>query len=669
MAKKTEAKESGIEAGAVSRSRSSLFLRSHRLQAGLVSFAAFCVYIPALYVEWYFDDFKAILDNANIQSFRGLQYVLRNFIHRGVIQSTYAYDWFVSLWLGLSASGGDSDVAFQPLPVCFHLTSILIHVLVVFFYYWLLRKLILLICRPSSDGLHSSPYGYVPFVAALWFGFQPINTEAVTYLSGRASALAALEYIWGLLLIVSAAERFGLFDTAGESQKKRDYFIGSVYSALAVVCFIFGIGTKEIIVTLPVVAGLVLAVCMAAQTSWKATFRRLLIPCGVLVALLGVFFGYRVFILGGLGIPEGDVRPWDVNLYSQISIIATYYLPRQFGIGALVFDPNVPLIENIGESRLLLSFVIIVGLIVLAVFFIRREPLVFLGILWYFIALAPTSSFVPLSDLVAERRVYLPNLGFVMAITALCAYAFRIVISKQVKTKFLVPGLVFVGFIFVGVQAYKTISRNLLYADKGAFWQQTIPHVRDKARAYYNLGLYSRDTGKLEEAMEAFRSAAAYPGHFAIASANALSIIYMRDRRDYGQAEVWLSRCVELQPENERYWTNLGSCLLLAKDFQKAEQFYARWHQVFPNSFYSLRFWAQVLHSQQRLDEAEEVYKRTIKKYGDDPTVLKNLANIAEAKGDAASAEKYRKRLENLQKRKSGSERKLPGIRESFRLE
>ncbi len=679
--KKTKAKvqsspniESGVQASPVPK-----FLEHTLVHLAFLFFLISTVYLPALRVPWYFDDYNAILDNVSIRTWNGILHLVAiGFIHRSVVSVSYALDWAVSNHLDLFEAVANTGTPGRPSPLVFHISSLIYHFIAVCGVYLLARKANHLLvgntaCSDNAAKSESCSKLYVsifPFVTALLFGLQPINTEAVTYLSGRASVLATIEYIYGVLALLFAAEKFGVFKDAAKPDSRHDMVSGALALTGALLLFILGIGTKEIIITMPAVASIWIGLVLFQRHSLRIALRRLMpvLACGI--ALLISFVLYRISVMGSIiGFEDAQVRPWSNNLLTQVGIIALYYFPRQLGVGTLCLDPDLETVYSMVNPAFLSGAVVLIAFLVIVCFAIRRAPLVSLGLVWYLISILPTSSIIPLNDLAAERRTYLPNVGFCLA---LCAFVIYLISSNQSlfrNLKGLRVSAVVIALLFLGFQSWKTYQHNLLYTNKEAFWLYAISNAHVKDRVYYNLGHYYLQNGEHEKAVDAFKETIARKGAYAIKAANNLAILYMQDIKDYEHAAEMFRQCIQLQPEREKYWSNLGACYILLRDFDRANALAKSWLEWNPDSYYAGQFRAQTLHSQQRLDEAEKMYLELMKKHGRRELLLKNLANIAQVKGDEASFKRYQQMLASIQKRKIYRPPENYGESQIFRLE
>jgi tetratricopeptide (TPR) repeat protein len=118
---------------------------------------------------------------------------------------------------------------------------------------------------------------------------------------------------------------------------------------------------------------------------------------------------------------------------------------------------------------------------------------------FFFIALAPTSSFVPIVTAVgAERRMYLPLMGVVVVVV----FAVRYVLGRW-------AGLygVVVGCLAAMSLGGLTIARNAEYRDPVVLWASAIKILPDNLRAWAQLGDALVDAGRFTEAVTAYDSA------------------------------------------------------------------------------------------------------------------------------------------------------------------
>ena len=98
------------------------------------------------------------------------------------------------------------------------------------------------------------------------------------------------------------------------------------------------------------------------------------------------------------------------------------------------------------------------------------------GFFVYLALLAPTSSFVPIQDAVAERRLYLPMIGMLFMLTELLQ---RLPVRRRV-----LAGAMAVVLLVAGVLTYE---RNRVWTSDVALWQDTVQKSPQNARAHFQL--------------------------------------------------------------------------------------------------------------------------------------------------------------------------------------
>ncbi|MCZ6691151.1 MAG: hypothetical protein O7H41_16305, partial [Planctomycetota bacterium] len=153
------------------------------------------LYANSLANDYIFDDIKVIQENESIRSFSAAAGIFRNVFgytplevkgnridpsYRPIRFLSYATDYAITRVLF-----GEFEPN-RPPPLIFHLTNILLHAACAGLVFFLARKIL------PADGPG-------PALVALLFAAHPLQTEAVTYLSGRRDVLFTFFYLLGAL--------------------------------------------------------------------------------------------------------------------------------------------------------------------------------------------------------------------------------------------------------------------------------------------------------------------------------------------------------------------------------------------------------------------------------------------------------------------------------------
>ena len=183
--------------------------------------------------------------------------------------------------------------------------------------------------------------------------------------------------------------------------------------------------------------------------------------------------------------------------------VILYYLRLIVWPSPLVFEyawgpPRQP-------EEVFLPMVVITGLIAATLWCVRRyPPLGFLGG-WFFLILAPTSSIIPIFNLIAERRMYLP-LAAVVTLLVIAVHRALVALfpTRERLRKGLATGLVTLAVLSSIVLTHR---RNTDFQSEVAIWSDTVAKQPDNSLAHTNLGLAIARQGNFEGAIPHYRRA------------------------------------------------------------------------------------------------------------------------------------------------------------------
>jgi hypothetical protein len=101
------------------------------------------------------------------------------------------------------------------------------------------------------------------------------------------------------------------------------------------------------------------------------------------------------------------------NLMTQAGVTLQYLKLMVWPVGLSV-EHDVPVVHTFWDPGVVLSVAVVLGLLVVGSWLLLRGSLLGLCILWYFVALAPSSSLIPRLETMLEYRAYLAALGFAL---------------------------------------------------------------------------------------------------------------------------------------------------------------------------------------------------------------------------------------------------------------
>ncbi len=319
-------------------------------------------------------------------------------------------------------------------PTSYRVTNLVIHLLCALLLMGLVRRT-LEASTPSAVG--AAAPGDVAWAVALVWAVHPLNSEVVDYLTQRTESLMAL-FLFGALYASARAHQ------SVDPWK---------WQAAAVVSCALGMACKESMVVAPVLVFLIDAwlvypsVGAAVRARWPF-YAALVATWGALAALN--WQGPRIRS-AGFGTATG---PW-TYLLNQLPIIVDYLRLSLWPRG-LVAMYGEPLALTLGDVWLAGLTVLTLGLATLVALW-RRSWYGVAGA-WFFIALAPASSIVPIATEVgAERRMYVPLVAVVCLATWTAGRALHRFQNRRVAS------LLALGAVTVSLVA-GTLARNAEYS-------------------------------------------------------------------------------------------------------------------------------------------------------------------------------------------------------------
>ena len=435
------------------------------LPVGLVAVVTVIIYAGSFDVPMIYDDHSAIESNASIRKLWPITIPLSPpqncaMAGRPVVNLSMAINY---AWDGTAVRS-------------YHVTNLLLHVVSAGLLLGIARRT--LQSAPVAERFQRASTPLATSIALLW-AVHPLSSEAVVYLTQRT------ELVMGLLLLLTL-----YCCIRGWSSERW----GNVWFAAAVGACALGMGSKEIMVSAP------LLVLLYDRTFVSGTFRRALATHRQLYIMLAATWWVLVFLVAqgtrshSVGYDFG-ITAWDY-LRTQAGVILHYLrlcfwpAPLLIAYGFhLEHDWTVWLPRGLAVATVL-------GWTALALK--RCWGLGFVGS-WFFLILAPTSTVLPIaSELIAERRMYLP-LAAVVSVVVIFAYEVLVQAGTRqtARVGLGVAGLIITCAALAGI----TIERVGDYRNEQEIWRSAAANARDNDMAETALGFLLLRRGWAKEAV------------------------------------------------------------------------------------------------------------------------------------------------------------------------
>lgn len=358
----------------------------------------------------------------------------------------------LSFWLNFQSSGTE--------PYTYHVTNVFLHFLTAILLSLIAARL--LEWAGVKDGIARPTLG--AFAGAL-FLVHPLQTESVAYVASRSDVLSTLFYYGAYCVFLY----------------RRTEVISWVRALTVLGLFGAAVLSKQPALTLPLLL-------LFTDLYWvPGGFRANLRLYGMLAVtgLAGAIYVVRGLLAADTVLHVQGLTPITYFL-TECRVVWTYvrffFLP--FGQNA---DPDVAVSQNLLDHGAILAVVAWLAVVAAAWFYRRRWPLASFGVFTFLLLMAPTSSVIPIADVLQERRLYLPFLGL-----ALVCLEFLRRLKLQRRLMIEVPILL--------VLMVLTYQRSAIWGDPMALWQDTVAKSPNKVRPRSQLAFAYLDRHQFGEA-------------------------------------------------------------------------------------------------------------------------------------------------------------------------
>lgn len=441
----------------------------------IIILACFAAYSNTLSAKFVWDDAPLIRNNPYITSFKYLpNFFSEDIWDIGLQNMTSGY---YRPLLGLSFM---LDYHFWKMdPFGFHLTNLILHILICLLIFALIEKLF---ARRS-----------VAFFTALFFGVHPVHTESVSFICGRVDLICLFFMLGSLWLFL---EYLG-------SRKAMLYI-------LSLAGFMAALLVKEMAVIFPFLLIGIDYLCIAklrARRIIKNTFylhMGFFLVMGAYLLLRYYFVGWEFmqsknFIFSNF--TYGTSLFW--RPFTVLKIIAYYFRVLLFPFN-LNADYIFPPANSFFELPVITGLIIVAGLFYLALKCAKKNVIVTFAVFWLFITYFPVSNIIPSGNIFAERYLYIPSIGFCLAVSF---FVVRISQLKVKTTSLNWQKSVFLLFILVNLVFLRaTFERNKVWRNEFTLWYETSLVSPDSGRAHLNLGNVYATIDYDDQAIEEFNA-------------------------------------------------------------------------------------------------------------------------------------------------------------------
>lgn len=515
------------------------WLKNNWIYISILTIVVLIAYGNSLNNAFLSDDLAEIVQNPDIGSLKNL------------LSSPYTFIRLIFYWIAYNI-GGLSPILFRLINISFHLGN----VLAIFI-------LLKILYKPK-----------IAFIVASIFAVHPAISEAVVWISGGGYPQYTFFFLFSLIFYII-------------SKKRRFFYI------LSIILFLFALMSHPV---MPLPLFLIFPLYEFVFGDFKKNWFKF-IPFFIL-SILYVFINLgalpeRTTTLQSLHYQERGID----NIFILLPVAITAYFEIIFWPQNLTLYHS-ELFFNAFEL-FVRSIILIIYLALIGIFFWKKKDL-FFWLSFFLISLSPTLTPFRFNWIVAERYLYLPILGIIVAVVLGLNK-----ISNIVRWKYLI---IVILAIFLILLAGRTIVRNIDWKSEDNLWiaagktspsspnnhnnlgdvygrwgnkQKALEEFQTAIRlkpnygdAYHNLANTYLEVGQVDKALENYENAIKYNPNLWQSYQNIAAIYFQQ--KQYEKSLEYIQKAIQINPKNLNLVVNLGVLYMVSGEKEKAKQIFTQ---------------------------------------------------------------------------------------------
>lgn len=555
----------------------------------LIVFLTFISYGSSLNNQFVWDDEQFIYNNNYVKQFIVSKLWTENTIAGAGQNSTY--------YRPLTTFSFAVDHAIWGLnPFGFHLTNTLLH----------MGAGILLFLYLRTLGFSKK----VSIAIAGIFIVHPLQTEAVVYANSRGDSMYAFWTMTSLLsfalLLKNKIPKVSIYDFELKLTQFHLFCITLIAYLLSILGKEIGIATLGIIFLTYGFVNVqpILSLKIKTLLNKEKILSTLALPLSLTTAILYLTTRTKFINIANtqenyfIGTSYGDSMY--VRLHTFTKALWTYFQLIFFPY-PLHMERTLDVIENQISVYLIGIIILIITVVILSIKEYKKNKTVYIafGSLWFLGMLVPVSGIIPINGLIYEHWLYMPIIGFLIAL-----YGIRnTIFTKKVNiifTKSMQNILPIIFFIYIAL----TIRQNYLWGTPVRFYTYTLQFT-ETARLRNNLAMSHAEEGNYAQAIENYHRAIEI-GDFYPNTHHNLANVYAA----IGETELAIQEYKNAIKMNKNFMPSylpLIQILIQEKDFENAASLLKIVLEIDPNNLEVKYGYAQVQAALGNVAEAREI--------------------------------------------------------------
>ena len=434
------------------------------------------------------DDQNIIVDNPAIKSLNNIGKFFLDARTFSTLPYNQNYMPFCSVICAIDywLAGNKLDVFY------FHVTNFLWFLFVLFLLFCLIRKIF-------SEQKHKQ-YTLETLIAGAfavtWFAFNPAIAQTINYISGRYDIISTAGTVGALCWYI--------------------YFPGNRKYLFYLLPMIVGFLTEEIsVIFMPILFFYILFFEKDLSLSdvfhkknmpilldvFKKTLPALIL--GILLFIFNQFMSSSTLLFNQGGWDKAWDKAWVYP--ANATYVFIQYIKNFFTSNDLTAYYGWKKITSITDLRFILRSAVIIAFMFIAFIASKKKQLkpIAFGILWFYLALLPTS-IIPIEQPLADRRTFFPFMGLTISCTWMLVLLIRRITPVLISRRWATLLIALYSLLFLGFNAYSTHSRNKVWKNEETLLKESVDKAPDDYFINNWYGVILMNNAKYIEALKYF---------------------------------------------------------------------------------------------------------------------------------------------------------------------
>ena len=571
--------------------------------------------------DFHFDDGHTIQNNVYIRSLKNIpKFFIKgaetfsslpaNQLYRPVVSTAIAFDYWLSTTFTKDGYGYNTYY--------YHLPMFIEYLLMLFLFY-------LVVVKVFEKSLKNKWNKWTALFATAWFGIHTVNGETLNYIISMSDMLSSLFVLaaFALFLYFPRKRRYGLFMipfALGMLTKLTAAMFGPL---LVIYYFLFEMDER-----------LQLADSKVAK---RKITKRLILQMIALAIFTGLGIVFVISSQSDTYTTGGSSRY--LYLITQPFVVFHYFISFFIPYN-LSADTDWGLLSGVFDIRFFIGMAFIIVMLWIALICYKKSkyrPITF-GILWFFVTLAPTSSLIPLAEVMNDHRMMYPFIGLMIAVVWSLYLIFNH-FEEQILNSYWAKNVIItiIGVILIG-HSFGVMHRVEVWDNGKTLWYDVTQKSPKNGRGLMNYGLQIMGEGKYEQALDYYKRALEFMPYYNYLYTNIAIVYNAMDSLE--KAEWYYKKSISLNPTSHNGYYYYGIFLREKKRYAEAIEQFKKVVELSPQFIYARYALMELYMNENKWDKFTNLVGQTKQMFPDDVTVNYYEKIITEKENHALDLEK-----------------------------